>query len=226
MAFVKICGLRTPADVDAVAEAGANAAGFVIAPGSPRTLTIEAALTLAHHAAGAGAGLEPWFVAVRPSIGDAEALREAPQSAVLQLHGGETVGDAHALHDAASLPLARAAGVAGRSDLDALTANSWGAMAPWLLLDAKPPKNAARTGGHGVAFDWGVLHGWTSPTPWLLSGGLNAQIVGAGVGAARPHGVDVSSGVESAPGVKDPAKIKDFVAAARAAFAVLEETAP
>ncbi len=224
MAFVKICGLRTRADVDAVAEAGATAAGFVVAPGSPRTLTIEAALTLARHAA--GAGLEPWFVAVRPSTEDAKALREAPQSAVLQLHGGETVGDAHALHDASSLCLARAAGVAGRPDLDALTVNSWGAMAPWLLLDAKPPKDAARTGGHGVAFDWGVLHGWTSPAPWLLSGGLNAQIVGAGVGAARPHGVDVSSGVESAPGVKDPAKIKDFVAAARAAFAVLEETAP
>src|SRR6185503_4625602 len=130
----------------------------------------------------------------------------------LQLHGQETPERVSAIRAITGVPLMKAIGVAAKGDLAAISSYA----VDRLLLDAKPPRDATRPGGHGVAFDWGVLGEFSSAKPWFLSGGLEPRNVEEALRATQAPGVDVSSGVESAPGKKDPARIHSFVEAVRA----------
>ena len=138
---------------------------------------------------------------------------------LLQLHGKESPARVAEIKRAFAVPVIKALGVAEAADF--AKARDYEDAADWLLIDAKPPKGASRPGGHGVPFDWRLARGFAPRKPWLLSGGLEPANVGEAIALSGARGVDVSSGVESAPGVKDIDKIKAFVAAARAAFAAV-----
>lgn len=206
---VKICGLTRPQDLDAVVAARAAYAGFVFYARSPRALapTQARALTLAAPPGLARIGL---FVDAEDALIDA-ILAEVPLD-MLQLHGHESperLSDLRARH---GLPIIKAVGVAGAEDLPALT--TFGRVADMLLVDAKPPRDAVLPGGNGLSFDWRLIAGRRWPVPWMLAGGLDAGNVADAIALTGARQVDVSSGVESAPGVKDPAKIAAFCAAA------------
>lgn len=219
---VKICGLTDEAGLDAAIAAGADDAGFVVAPASPRHMDAARAAALAQTAL--AAGLRPWIVfQVRQThfVEDAERyqsvcafLANGPDAIGVQVHHFRPLTLASEKLHAGGRPLAAALAVRTRKDLDPAAHMS---NAERLVLDAKPPKGAAYAGGHGRTFDWTVLEGWSAPKPWLLAGGLTPDNVAQAIAATRAPGVDVASGVERAPGVKDPVKIRDFVAAARAA---------
>jgi phosphoribosylanthranilate isomerase len=209
--IVKICGLSTPASVDTAIEAGADMVGFVFFAKSPRNVSLAAATALAARARGR-AGI----VALTVDADDA-ALSDIVSSLrpdLLQLHGRESPERLAQLRKRFGVKLMKAIGVAARGDLASAKAY---ADADRLLLDAKPPADAALPGGNGLPFDWGMLEGFAATAPIMLSGGLDAENVGEAIRVARPAGVDVSSGVESAPGLKDEAKIAAFIRAARAA---------
>lgn len=205
---VKICGLRTQADVAAVAKAGAAYAGFVFFEKSPRNLTLPQAKALA---LAAPVGLAKVALVVDADDATLDAIVSEVPLDMLQLHGHETPARVAEVRARYGLPVMKAVGVAGPEDLAALM--DYSLVADQILVDAKPPKGADLPGGNGLAFDWRLLVGRKWLRPWMLAGGLTAQNV---VEAARLTGarqVDVSSGVESAPGVKDAAKIAAFVAA-------------
>lgn len=205
---VKICGLSGEEGVDAALEAGADFLGFMFFPPSPRNVSLERAAELAARARG-----KARIVAVTVD-GDDTLFREISETLrpdLLQLHGKETPERVRAIHAMTGVAVMKVFGVSGRDDLAAIPAYD----TDWLLLDAKPPKDATRPGGHGVAFDWSILSGFSPPIPWFLSGGLDPRNVAAALAATQAPGVDVSSGVEKAPGQKDPAKIHDFVRAVR-----------
>lgn len=205
---IKICGLSDEEGVDAALDAGADLLGFVFFPKSPRHVALDRAVELARRARGK-AGL----VALTVDAGDAMLMEIARglRPDLLQLHGRETAERVAAIRGLTGIRVMKATGVAEAADLAALLAYE----ADQLLLDAKPPRNAMRPGGNGVAFDWSILAGFSSETPWLLSGGLNPDNVAEAIWATAAPGVDVSSGVESSPGRKDPALIQAFVQAAR-----------
>ncbi len=210
MTDVKICGLSTRATVEAAVAAGASHIGFTFFPPSPRNVAPEAALALGRDMAGrvvrVGVFVDP----------DDDLLdRAVPALDAVQLHGSETPERIAAVRARYGLPVWRAVGVATREDIRAAIAQA--ASADRLLFDAKAPRGSALPGGNGVRFDWRLLDGVTLRTAWGLSGGLDAASVGEAVAQARPPLVDVSSGVEEAPGVKSVDKIKAFVAAVRAA---------
>ena len=142
-----------------------------------------------------------------------EVLARVPLD-IIQLHGQETPARVAQIRQLAGLPVMKAVGVAEPRDLDALW--DYGLVADMLLIDAKPPKNAALPGGNGLAFDWRLLAGRQILKPWLLAGGLTPDNVSQALRLTRAQGVDVSSGVESAPGVKDPELIRRFIARATA----------
>lgn len=208
---VKICGLSDAESVDAALEAGANLLGFVFFPKSPRNLTLEKAIPLMRRCRGK-AQLVALMVDPEQTLLDDVAGHLAPD--LIQLHGRESPDRVTQISADTGVPVMKAVGVASRADLAALAGY---ASAARLLLDAKPPHGATRPGGNGAPFDWALLNGFSHARPWLLSGGLNAANVGAAMRATGATGVDVSSGVERAPGVKDPALIRAFVAAVRAA---------
>ena len=217
---IKICGLRSPEAVEAALAAGADLIGLVFFPPSPRHLSLEAGARLASLAR----GRTP--VAALTVDADDELLAsivEAVSPDLLQLHGRETPVRAAEIRRRFGRPVMKAIGVADAADLD--RARAYRGVADRILLDAKPPRDATRPGGNGLAFDWRLLAGLDLGGPIMLSGGLNAANVGQAIYTARPQGVDASSGVESAPGVKDPVRIASFVAAAREAARILEETA-
>jgi phosphoribosylanthranilate isomerase len=210
--LVKICGLSTPAAVDAAIDAGADMVGFVFFARSPRQVSVPKAAELARRARGHAA-----IVALTVDADDA-ALADIVDSLrpdLLQLHGREGPERLAHLHARFGIKLMKAIGVARRDDLASADAY---ASADRLLLDAKPPADAALPGGNGLPFDWTMLEGFTAHAPIMLSGGLDPRNVGEAVRVARPAGVDVSSGVESAPGLKDEMKIAAFIRAARAAL--------
>ena len=200
---VKICGVRTAAALDA--SAAADWVGFVFFARSPRCVTAEAAAALLD-------GREtPRRVGLFVAPEDAE-VREVLARVrldVLQVHASEArVAELRAL---SGLEVWRAMGVAARDDLPRES------VADALLVESRAPAGAERPGGNGLAMDWGLLQGWVPPVPWLLAGGLNAGNVGEAVARSGAVAVDVSSGVESAPGVKDAAMIREFIGAARRA---------
>ena len=208
---VKICGLRTPADVTAVARAGAAYAGFVFFAKSPRNVTLpEARLA----ALAAPPGLARVALTVDADDATLDAIVEAVPLDMLQLHGHETPDRVAHVRARYGLPVMKAIGIADEGDLPAIFAFS--SVADQLLIDAKPPRGAALPGGNGLAFDWRLLAGRRWLRPWMLAGGLTANNVAEAVRLTGARQVDVSSGVESAPGVKDAAKIAAFVAAATA----------
>ena len=208
---VKICGLRTPADVAAVAKAGAAYAGFVFFAKSPRNLTLaEARLA----ALSAPVGLAKVALVADADDATLDAIIDAVPLDMLQLHGHETPDRVAQLRARYGLPVMKALGVADEADLPAI--HDYSMVADQLLIDAKPPKGAALPGGNGLAFDWRLIAGRRWLRPWMLAGGLTAENVAEAVRLTGVRQVDVSSGVESAPGVKDHARIAAFVAATKA----------
>jgi phosphoribosylanthranilate isomerase len=211
---VKICGLSTSATLDAALDAGADMVGFVFFPKSPRHIDWATARALGRQAQG-----HAKIVALSVDADDDTLKRivETLSPDLMQLHGSETPARVKEIGELCARPTMKAIGVAAPADL--AKAEAYKGVAEYLLIDAKPPRGAALPGGNGRPFDWSLARDFHVPGPWLLSGGLDPGTVGAAIALSQARGVDVSSGVESAPGVKDPAKIRAFVAAARRAFA-------
>ena len=211
--LVKICGLSTAAALDAALAAGADMVGFVFFEKSPRHVSFEAARALGRQARGRAR-----VVGLTVDADDAllAEVVDALDPDVLQLHGREDPERVRAVGARFGRATMKAIGVSGRQDLAAALA--YEEAADLLLIDAKPPKGAVLPGGNGLMFDWRLARDFAPRRPWLLSGGLQPENVAEAIRATGARGVDVSSGVERAPGVKDEAKIAAFVAAARAAF--------
>lgn len=207
---VKICGLRTLADVAAVAKAGAAYAGFNFFPKSPRSLTIAEAQPLA---LAAPVGLAKVALVVDADDATLDAIVEGLPLDMLQLHGHESPDRLAEIRSRYGLPVMKAVGVADEGDLAALL--DYSLVADQILVDAKPPKNAVLPGGNGLTFDWRLVAQRRWLRPWMLAGGLTAENVAEAVRLTNARQVDVASGVESAPGVKDAGKIAGFVRAAR-----------
>lgn len=212
--LVKICGLSSFDMLDAALDAGADMVGFVAFDKSPRHISLSDAQALGAYVAGRASKVlltvdagDAFLAAAIASLG--------PQ--VLQLHGSESPERVAAVRARFGLPVMKAIGVAVVADL-AQTA-AYESVADMLLLDAKPTPAAVTPGGNGAAFDWSLLRGLSTQKPWMLAGGLNPQTVAAALRATGAPGIDVSSGVETSPGVKDAGKIAAFVAEARSAAA-------
>lgn len=212
-AIIKICGLSTASTLDAALDAGADVVGFVFFEKSPRHLSLEQAGALAERARGR-AQIAALTVDASNAALDAIVAAIAPDH--LQLHGRETPARVTDLRRMFGLSTIKAIGVSGADDL--AMANDYAESADRLLFDAKAPKDARLPGGNGVAFDWRLLARLDLRRPWLLSGGLDPENVAQAIAITGARGVDVSSGVESAPGRKDVEKIRAFIAEARAAF--------
>ena len=214
MTLVKICGVRDAAGFDAVVAAGADMVGFVFYPPSPRAVTPAEAAELSGRAPGGPAGgLERVGLFVDPEDALLEAVLAALPLDVIQLHGEETPARAAGIRARFGLPVMKALGVAEPADLALLA--DYAPAVDRFLLDAKPMPGAALPGGNATAFDWRLVAGAAIPRPWLLAGGLTPDNVAEALRQSGAPGVDVSSGVERARGVKDPARIASFVAAAR-----------
>lgn len=210
--LVKICGLKTPDALDAALEAGADLVGFVFFEPSPRHVGLEVARTLGDRVRGRAGK-----VALTVDADDAsfERIVATLRPDMLQLHGKESPDRVRALKRQFGLPVMKAIPVESRNDLSAIAA--YREVADRLLFDARAPREATRPGGLGKAFDWTLLQDLDPGLPYMLSGGLDAGNVAEALRITRAPGVDVSSGVERAPGEKDPDKIRAFVRAARAA---------
>lgn len=208
--FVKICGLSTSESLEWALSAGADLVGFVHFPKSPRHVSTEVAAALARQV-GNRARTVVLTVDADDDLLDRLVATIAPDA--IQLHGRESPERVADVRRRFGRSVIKALGIGSAEDVAG--ARAYAGAADLLLYDAKPPKDASRPGGLGVTFDWSLLGG--APTPFLLSGGLDPTNVEDAVRQVRPHGVDVSSGVESAPGRKDESRIRAFVAAARAA---------
>ena len=213
---VKICGVNTPEALAASLQAGADMIGFVFYEPSPRFIGLDTARQFAPHCKDRAE-----IVALTVDAPDVtlEAILRRVGPAYLQLHGQESPERVVEIQEKYGVSVIKALGVAEAADLALVEAYS---DADALLIDAKPPKGALLPGGNGVAFDWGLVRDFSPRKPWLLSGGLTAENVGEAIRASGARAVDVSSGVESAPGVKNPLRIAAFIAAARAGFAAVE----
>lgn len=209
---IKICGLKTPEALEAALAGGASHVGFIFFPKSPRNIEPTAAGALR-----AVARSRAQAVAVTVDADDAflDAIAAAMAPDMLQLHGKETPERVAEVKARYGLPVMKALPVSEAADLEKATAFT--GVADRLLFDAKPPKGSELPGGNGVSFDWTILKGLPAATDYLLSGGLNAGNIAQALKQANPPGLDVSSGVESAPGVKDVALIRGFFEAVRAA---------
>lgn len=218
--IVKICGLSTPETLDAALQAGADMVGFVFFPPSPRHLEFPRARGL-----GSQVRRRAGKVALTVDADDATlgGIIEALRPDLLQLHGKETVARIREIKRRFGLPVMKAIGVETAADLVELP--DYAVAADRLLFDARPPKDATRPGGLGVSFDWRLLENLSLDVPFMLSGGLAAGNIHEAVRITRAGGIDVSSGVESSPGVKDAGMIQDFIRAARAAETRLREVA-
>ena len=208
---VKICGLTSPEGIAAAVSAGARYLGFVFFAKSPRHVTPEQAAALA---AEVPLGIAKVGLFVNPDDALLQTVLAQVPLDMIQLHGSENPARVTEVRALTGLPVMKAVGVAEPRDLDALW--DYGLVADMLLIDAKPPKDAELPGGNGLAFDWRLLAGRQILKPWLLAGGLTPENVTQALRLTRAPGVDVSSGVESAPGVKDPDRIRDFIARATA----------
>ncbi len=210
--LVKICGLSTPDTLAAALDAGAERIGLVFFPPSPRHVDLGRAAALAAQARGRAA-----IVALTVDAEDdlLAALLDAVSPDMIQLHGRESPARAAAVRARFGRPVIKALGVSSAAEVEA--SGAYGTSADEILFDAKPPKGAVLPGGNGVAFDWRLLAGLDLPVPFMLSGGLGPRNVGEALRVTRARAVDVSSGVETAPGVKSPELIAAFIRAARGA---------
>jgi phosphoribosylanthranilate isomerase len=209
--IVKICGLSTRETLETALEAGADMVGFVFFPPSPRHLGLATARDLGKLVKRRAAK-----VALTVDADDAtlEGIVEALQPDILQLHGRESVARLRDVRQKFSLPVMKAIAVESSADLASLP--GYAAVADRILFDARAPKEATRPGGLGAVFDWNILENLDLEIPFMVSGGLNAGNVAEAVRVTGAGGVDVSSGVERAPGQKDPEMIRAFIKAARA----------
>ena len=209
--IVKICGLSTREGLDAAIEAGADMVGFVFFPPSPRHLSLETARELGERTNGRAAK-----VALTVDADDATLARivETLHPDILQLHGKESAARLRDIKQKFGLELMKVIAVETAADLVAL--RGYVGVADRILFDARAPDEATRPGGLGAVFDWRLLEHLDSTAPFMVSGGLDAQNVAEAVRVSRATGVDVSSGVERSPGMKDPELIRAFIRAARA----------
>ena len=214
--LVKICGLTTPQALDVALESGADLLGFVFFAPSPRNLGLEAARTLGERVKGRAGK-----VALTVDAGDQTlaGIVEALKPDMLQLHGSEPPERVTELRKHFGLLVMKALSIAERKDLARV--DLYKKIADRLIFDARAPQDATRPGGLGQPFDWNLLKNIDPGIPFMLSGGLDAGNVAEALRITRAPGVDVSSGVERAPGEKDPDKIRAFISAARAADAAL-----
>ena len=210
MADVKICGLTDPQSVRATLDGGARFIGFMFFAKSPRNVTLDQAAALAGPARGRA---EIVAVTVDASDDALAAIQTVLKPDYIQGHGAETPARVAAMRRFAPKGVIKAFGIATAEDL---AATAQFQEADYLLLDAKAPAGAERPGGNGAAFDWTILQGRRLPRPWMLSGGLTPQNAAEAIALSGAALVDVSSGVEARPGVKDPERIAAFLAAAGA----------
>jgi phosphoribosylanthranilate isomerase len=209
--IVKICGLSTRETLETALEAGADMVGFVFFPPSPRHLGLATARDLGKLVKGRAAK-----VALTVDAEDAtlEGIVETLQPDILQLHGRESVARLREVRQKFSLPVMKAIAVESVADLASLP--EYAGVADRILFDALAPKEATRPGGLGAVFDWKILENLDLKIPFMVSGGLSAANVAEAMRVTGAGGVDVSSGVERAPGQKDPEMIRAFIKAARA----------
>ena len=209
--LVKICGIKDLPALDAARQAGADMVGFVFFPPSPRAVTTiqagELARSYAHGPKRVGLFVDPDDAML------AATLAEVPLD-ILQLHGEESPARAGEIRARFGKPVMKALGIGSKADLARLT--DYADQVDYFLLDARPPPGGALPGGNAQAFDWALMKGECPPRPWLLAGGLTPANVVEAIATSGAPGVDVSSGVERARGVKDPAAIMAFIAAAKA----------
>lgn len=206
---VKICGLRSRADAAAAVASGAFYGGLVFFPRSPRHLTLADARWVTQ-------AMPEHLIRVALTVdaedADFEAILEVVRFDMLQLHGHETPERVATIRQRFGLPVMKAVGIAAEEDLAVV--DDYASVVDMLLIDARPLAGAAVPGGNGVAFDWRLIQGRRWPVPWMLAGGLTSANVAEAVRLTGADQVDVSSGVESAPGLKSPRLISDFVRAA------------
>jgi phosphoribosylanthranilate isomerase len=208
----KICGISTPEAVRAALDGGAGWIGFVFFPKSPRHLTLELAARLAEPVRGRA---KLTALLVDPTDAQVDEVARALRPDLIQLHGRESPARTREIAQRGGCGIIKALPVAEASDLEAATA--YEPLVEHLMFDAKPPKDAALPGGHGRAFDWALLAGRRFQRPWFLAGGLDPWNVAEAARVAGAPLVDVSSGVERGPGLKDPALIAAFLDAVRRA---------
>jgi phosphoribosylanthranilate isomerase len=208
---VKICGLRSRAEVRAAAEAGASYVGLVFFPPSPRNMSIsDARWTLED----VPEGIARVALTVDADDETLDAIVGLERFDLLQLHGAETPERVAQVKSRYGLPVMKALGIAEPQHLGVI--DSYAAVADQLLIDARPPRDATLPGGNGFAFDWRLIAGQDWDVPWMLAGGLTPENVGEAIRLTGASQVDVSSGVEEQPGKKDLARMAAFVRAARA----------
>jgi phosphoribosylanthranilate isomerase len=216
--LVKICGLSTAEALDVALDAGADMVGFVFFPPSPRHVALEVARALGLRVRGRAQKVALTVDATDDThAGIVEALRPD----MLQLHGRESPERVAAVKSRFGLPVMKALPIAGPEDLASI--RNYRDVADRLLFDARAPREATRPGGLGKAFDWHLLENLDPGLVFMLSGGLGAGNVAEALAITQAPAVDVSSGVERAPGEKDPDKIRAFIRAARAAANVLDQ---
>jgi phosphoribosylanthranilate isomerase len=208
--LIKICGLMTPAALDVALEAGADMVGFVFFPPSPRNVGFQAARELSRRVRGRA---QKVALSVDATDEQLAAIIDALLPDMLQLHGNESPDRVVMVRTRFGLPVMKALPIAERADLSPI--RLYDKVADRLIFDARAPREATRPGGLGKSFDWRFLENLKAGVPFLLSGGLDAGNVAEALHITRASGVDVSSGVERAPGEKDPDKIRAFIAAAR-----------
>ena len=213
---IKICGLKSPKALDVSLESGADLVGFVFFGPSPRNLGLVEARMLGERVAGRAGKVALTVDATDAAL---SAIVEALKPDMLQLHGHETEERVAVVRAKFGLPVMKALPIATRADLSPI--RLYAKVSDRLIFDARAPQDATRPGGLGKPFDWSLLTGIEIEIPYMLSGGLDAGNVTQAIAITGAPGVDVSSGVESAPGIKDPDKIRAFIRAARAADPLL-----
>lgn len=213
MMDIKICGLSTAESVDAVIAANATHVGFIFFEKSPRHVSAELAAQLSARAQ--TAGLKSVAVTVNADDTYMDEIVSVMKPDVLQLHGSETPARVAEVKAKYGLPVMKAFAISNAADLEKIAA--YKDVADSFLFDAKPPKGSELPGGNGVSYDWSLLHGLDPSIQYMLSGGLDHDNVGAAIKIANPPGLDISSGVEGAPGVKDLDMIAEFFEAIKVA---------
>lgn len=207
---VKICGLKTEATMEAALEAGADMIGLMFFPKSPRHVSLTEACKLADMARGKA---EIVAVTVNMDLDGLSRIKELVGPDIIQLHGSEAPEACAAVKVMHDTKIMKAVAVSERADLE--QGDYYAIVADWLLFDAKPPKGSELPGGNGVSYDWTLLKDLDLKKPFMLSGGLNPDNVVEAIRQSGAKAVDVSSGVEREPGVKDEKLIKAFMAAVR-----------
>ena len=207
---VKICGLTRRTDLEAAVNAGADYVGLVRYPKSPRNVSLEQARLLTGDVP---ESLCLTVLTVNPTDEEVDRLLDALNINLLQLHGSESPDRVAELRDRHDIRIMKAIGIANRQDIDVI--DDYSDVVDQILVDAKPASVGSLPGGNGLSFDWRLLEGIEWKVPWMLAGGLDADNVAAAVNLTCARQLDVSSGVESQPGIKDPSRIADFIRAAR-----------